>query len=78
MASDVMRVRLHLRQIRVLGVLEDTVNVLRVSVESTVSRLDCCFCGFKCHRVHDRREREIRDLDVSGRRTVLVWKRRRF
>ena len=78
MASDVMRVRLHLRQIRVLGVLVDTPEELRVRVESTVRRPRCPHCGFKCHRVHDTREREVRDLEVSGRRTTLVWVRRRF
>ena len=78
MASDVIRVRLHLRQIRVLAVDVDTPEELRVRVESTVSRPRCPHCGFKCHRVHDVREREVRDLEVSGRRTVLVWMRRRF
>ena len=78
MACDVMRVRLHLRQIRVVEVLLDTPTVLRVRVESAVSRPRCPHCGFKCHRVHDTREREVRDLEVSGRRTVLVWMRRRF
>ncbi len=78
MASDVIRVRLHLRQVRVLEVVVDTPTVLRVRVESTVSRPRCLHCGFKCHRVHDVREREVRDLEVSGRRTVLVWMRRRF
>ena len=70
MASDVIRVRLHLRQIRVLEVDVDTPTVLRVRVESTVSRPRCPHCGFKCHKVHDTREREVRDLEVSGRRTV--------
>ena len=37
MASDVVRVRLHLRQIRVLAVASDTPSELRVEVESTVS-----------------------------------------
>ena len=73
-----MRVRLHLRQIRVVEVLLDTPTVLRVRVESTLRRSRCPFCGFKCHRVHDIREREVRDLEVSGRRTMLVWMRRRF
>ena len=36
MASDVMRVRLHLREIRVLAVALDTPSELRVEVESTV------------------------------------------
>ena len=78
MASDVMRVRLHLRQVRVLAVVVDTAEELRVRVESTVRRPRCPHCGFKCHRVHDTRERAVRDLEVSGRRTTLVWMRRRF
>ena len=78
MASDVIRVRLHLRQVRVLAVVVDTPTVLRVRVESTVSRPRCPHCGFKCHRVHDIREREVRDLEVSGRLTTLVWMRRRM
>ena len=78
MASDAMTVRLHLPQIRVLGVVEDTPGALRVSVESTLLRLRCPQCGFRCHRVHDCRDKKVRDLEVSGRRTVLVWSRRRM
>ena len=78
MASDVMSVRLHLSQIRVLGVVEDTPNALVVSVESTLRRLRCRLCGFRCHRVHDRRSKRVRDLEVSGRPTTLVWQRRRM
>ena len=78
MARDVMAVRLHLPQIRVLEVVEDTPGALVVSVESTFRRLRCPQCGFKCRRVHDRRDKKIRDLEVSGRRTVLVWSRRRM
>ena len=78
MASDVMRVRLHLRQIRVLAVPVDTPGELVVEVESTVRRPRCPACGFRCGRVHDTRRRKIRDLEVSGRRTTLVWARRRF
>ena len=78
MASDVMAVRLHLRQIRVLAVASDTPSELRVEVESTVRRPRCPACGFGCVRVHDTRRRKVRDLEVSGRRTTLVWLRRRF
>ena len=78
MASDVMRVRLHLREIRVLAVASDTPSELRVEVESTVRRPRCPACGFGCTRVHDTRRRKVRDLEVSGRRTTLVWMRRRF
>ena len=43
MARDVMAVRLHLPQIRVLEVLEDTPGALVVSVESTFS----CGCAVR-------------------------------
>ena len=78
MASDVMGVRLHLRETRVLRVQIDTPSELRVEVEATVRRPRCPACGFRCRRVHDTREREIRDLGISGRRMTLVWHRRRF
>ena len=78
MASDSMRVRLHLRETRVLAVASDTPSELRVEVESTVRRPRCPACGFRCTRVHDTRRRKVRDLEVSGRRTTLVWRRRRF
>lgn len=50
MASDVMAVRLHLPQIRVLEVIEDSSARLVVGVESTLRRLRCPDCGFKCDR----------------------------
>ena len=78
MARDVMTVRLHLAQTRVLEVVEDTPGALVVSVESTFRRLRCAQCGFKCRRVHDRRAKRVRDLEVSGRRMTLVWQRRRM
>ena len=73
-----MRVRLHLRLIRVLTVLVDTIDRLEIEVTSTRSWSRCPHCGFKTKTVHDRRRRKIRDLPVSGRRTTLVWVRRRF
>ena len=62
MASDVIRVRLHLLQVRVLAVVVDTPEELRVRVESTVSRPRCPHCGFKCHRVHDVMCQDIGNL----------------
>ncbi len=78
MASDVVRVRLHLRRVRVFAVAVDTPSELVVEVGSAVRRPGCPACGFCCARVHDIRRREIRDLEVSGRHTTLVWMRRRF
>ena len=76
--SDVMSVRLHLSGVRVRGVLVDSVDRLVVDVESTREWSRCRHCGFKCLRVWDRRPKRVRDLGVSGRRTTLVWWRRRF
>ncbi len=67
MGSDVMRVRLHLRQVRVLGVVSDTPFELVVEVCSAVRRPRCPGCGFACSRVHDVRYKRVRDLEVSGR-----------
>ena len=78
MAPDTMQVRLHLRLIRVLAVLVDTLDELVVSVASTRSWSRCPQCGFRCRAVHDARVRRIRDLPVSGRPVTLVWHRRRF
>ena len=47
MARDVMTIRLHLRRIRVVGVLVDTISQLVVEVESTWSVSRCRWCGFK-------------------------------
>ena len=78
MACDVMSVRLHLPLIRVLGVIEDAPARLEVGVESALRRLRCPQCGFMCQRVRDRRDKRILGLEVSGRRAVPVWSRRRM
>ena len=76
--SDVMQVRLHLSGVRVTGVLVDSVERLEVEVESAREWSRCRHCGFRCYKVWDRRPKRVRDLGVSGRRTTLVWRRRRF
>ena len=78
MAPDTMQVRLHLRLIRVLCVVVDALDELVVAVASTRSWSRCPQCGFVCRRVHDVRQRHVRDLAVSGRPVTLVWARRRF
>ena len=76
--SDVMSVRLHLSGVWVRGVLVDSVDRLDVEVESSRAWSRCPDCGFRCRKVWDRRAMRVRDLGVSGRRTTLVWRRRRF
>ena len=67
MACDVVRVRvrLRLRETRVLRVQVDTPSELRVAVESTVRRPRCPACGFRCARVHDTRRRDIHPSSSS-------------
>ena len=67
MSSDHMSVRLHLCGLRVWEVSVDTPTRLEVVVELSAWRVRCPHCGFWCRRVHDRREKRIRDLSVSGR-----------
>lgn len=76
--SDVMSVRLRLSGVRVREVLVDSLDRLEVEVESSRAWSRCPQCGFRCHRVWDRRVKRVRDLEVSDRRATLVWRRRRL
>lgn len=77
-ALDAMTIRLHLRAMRVLGVVEDLPERLVVAVVAISSVIRCGDCGFKTARVHATRRLKVADLAVSGRPTTLVWHRRRF
>ena len=78
MSADFMTVRLHLPGVRVTGVVVDTPTELVVGVVSVKKLSKCPHCGCSCRGVHDRRQREIRDLEHGGRRTVLLWTQRRL
>jgi transposase len=73
-----MTIRLHLRGIAVDEVGIDEPDRLVVVVSATNSRARCPFCGFKTAKVHETRTVRVRDLPVGGRRTTLLWQRRRF
>ena len=79
MARDVMTIRLHLRRIRVVGVLVDTISQLVVEVE--VDLVGCRVVGGAgsrpgwCMIVRPRR---VRDRRIGDRAVTLVWQRRRF
>ena len=78
MNRGVMSVRLWLWRIRVLGVIVDAPEKLVVRVASTVRRPKCPDRGTPSGRTHDRRDREIRDLEVSDRPNTLVFEQRRI
>jgi transposase len=73
-----MTIRLHLRAMRVLEVVEDLPERLVVAVVAISSVIRCGDCGFKTKRVHATRKVKVADLPVSGRPVTLVWHRRRF
>ncbi|MFP5331959.1 MAG: ISL3 family transposase [Acidimicrobiia bacterium] len=78
MEPDRMSVRLHLRRVRVIGVLVDAIEKLVVEIADVRRVVRCPYCGFKTVRVHDTRRFSVRDLPTHGRPTTLVWVRRRF
>ena len=73
-----LSIRLHVRGVRVTEVAVDTPSEFVVAAVSMKKLSQCLDCGCSCQRVHDRRQRRIRDLEVSGRPTVLLWIQRRF
>ena len=77
-ALDAMTIRLHLRAVRVLEVVEDLPESLVVAVVAIANVIRCSACGHKTARVHATRKVKIVDLAVSGRPVTLVWHRRRF
>ena len=78
MVAGSIRLRLRLPQVRVIGVMEETLEKLEIGVESTAPTGRCPKCGARCVRVHDRRLRKIRDLRIWGKAVTLLWRRRRF
>ncbi|MCY4517218.1 MAG: transposase family protein [Acidimicrobiaceae bacterium] len=78
MNRDVMPMRLWLPRIRMPGVIVDAPERLVVRVASAVRHAECPDCGTSSGQVHDRRDREVRDLEVSGRPTTLVFEQRRM
>ncbi|MGH8914612.1 MAG: ISL3 family transposase [Acidimicrobiia bacterium] len=75
---DVMTIRLHLRGIRVLEVVEDLPERLVVAVAAISSVIRCGRCGAKTDRVHATKAVKVADLPHAGRPTTLLWRRRRF
>ena len=66
-----------LPEVNVLGVVDVVDGVLRVHVETRVSRTGCAGCGVIA-RVKDRPVIELVDLPSFGRPTRLFWHKRRW
>lgn len=77
-ALDAMTIRLHLRAMRVLEVVEDLPEHLVVAVVAISGVIRCAACGHKTAKVHARRRVKVADLPISGRPVTLLWRRRRF
>lgn len=77
-AKDVMSIRLRLPGIKVTGVQRDDTEALEVAVQALGATIGCRACGHKTRSVHQVTPTKVRDLAVLGRRTTLVWQRRRF
>lgn len=77
MAVDSMNIRLHIRGLRVLGVIDEEDRlVVEVASISSVSR--CPWCGMKTAKVHETKRTKVKDLPHGGRATKLIWHRRRY
>lgn len=77
MVQDGMTVRLHLKRMKVLRVVEDEIDRLVIEVCDTRTVVRCPACGHKTSRVHETRKVVVADLPM-GRPTTLVWLQRRF
>jgi hypothetical protein len=72
-----MTIRLHLRRMQVVRVVEDEIDRLVVEVTDTRRMVRRPACGYKTSRVHETRRVEIRGLPL-GRPAPLAWLQRRF
>ena len=72
-----MTIRLHLKRMKVLRVVEDEIDKLAVEVSDTRTAARCPACGHKTTKVHETRRVVVRDIPM-GRPTTLVWLQRRF
>ena len=77
MAADTMSIRLPLRRMRVIEVLVDEPDRLKVAIVDVRSLSRCAHCGHLTDRVHETRRVAVRDIP-HGRRTTLIWHQRRF
>ena len=69
---DSMTIRLHLRRLRVVEVLEDLIDRVTVLVADLRSVVRCPHCRLLTGRVYVRRRQRVHDLAHEGRPTAEV------
>jgi transposase len=67
-AQDGMTIRLHLKRMKVLRVVEDEIAKLVIEVTGTRSVVRCTACGDRTTKVHETRRVVVRDLPWADRR----------
>ena len=72
-----MTIRLHLKRMKVVRVVEDEIDKLVIEVADTRTVVRCPACGHKTTKIHETRRVEVRDIPL-GRPTTLIWLQRRF
>ncbi|MCA1704221.1 MAG: transposase family protein [Actinobacteria bacterium] len=77
MTQDGMTIRLHLRRMKVVRVVEDEIDKLVIEVADARTVVRCPACGHRTTKVHETRKVVVRDIPL-GRPTTLVWLQRRF
>lgn len=49
-----------------------------IKISSKVHEVECPFCGQKSNKVHSMYEREVQDLPLLDKKTILLVKTRKF
>lgn len=75
-ATSVLTKMLGIEHTRVLGVAFER-DALILTVKPTTRRARCASCGRACRRVHDRRRRRWRHMDMAGMECLLEAELRR-
>ncbi len=75
--QDGMTIRLHLKRMKVVRVVEDEIDKLVIEVADTRRVVRCPACGHKTTKVHETRRVVVPDIPL-GRPTTLIWLQPRF
>jgi transposase len=57
-------------------IIKDSAAVFKIS--SKLHEIECTFCGQKSNKIHSKYEREIQDLPLLDKKTILLIQTRKF